>query len=1163
MRILRLNLRRYGPFTDKHLHFRTDARLHLVYGANEAGKSSALMAIGDLLFGFPDARLRNTKSRDFVHEAGALRIGAEIVARNGTALRFRRRRGNKNSLLADDLDEKALPDDALLPFVGMLGRHVFERAFGLDSHSLREGGEAMLRSEGEVGAALFAAASGLTGLAHLRKALDVEADQIFAPRASKDRSFYQALDRYQAALKTERESELKSGDWRRLNAEIDDVEAELEALKGRRLGVTLAIARLRRLRQLAPIMGAIDRATAELESLADLPELETGFVEAARAAIAGADASTGAVHAAEAARLAAQAAFEEIAPDEAVLAQADTVIELFSRRGDYLSKLQDRPRIERERDDFAEQLAGQAKRLGLESIAAMAEALPTDLLIEEGRALVETGGRLEAAIASEQGRLRNELATAQAQEAEEAASGLSDPKPLRDQLAALAPDIKQLETRDYLDDRRRDIEGKIEDGARRLVPAVTDFEELAGRPLPSRAAIEQHRATLRQLADRQNAEADRLAANLEERRGLEAQLRDLAPSQPASYDEALQAARADRDKGFAVLRQQLLSGERDPTPGETEAQLSRFEQLSTAADALADRAIADAHLTSKVVDLRDRLAGLQVSHDDLEASLAALRREETEASQRFSQIFAPSGIAPGSPDVMLEWLAGVDKLLELRREALALAGQLENIDRLGAEIHRALLPLAEAAGAPGGAALAPLALNRLVANAIDEMTERWNARLGLEGMRRATRIRIGEIEEALANLRGEEAVWTAKYRALLQNIRLPPDTSIAAARAALSAWASVPDLYREWANRTARIDGMVRDTEAFESEVRALSADLAPGLAELPPQALISRLRESAEVARAARARRGDAQRRLTGAEATLAAAATRAEEAADRRAALLVALPEGLDPLIALDRLERRESLRRHLGDQWAAFRDVAEGADEETVRAELATYDPARAPLDAEDLERQSDALHVENNKLYALLGQKQAERERLEAGSGSELAAFERRGAEVEIVASARQWAVRRIAAAMLAGAMERYRQAQSDPLMARAGELFAGLTLGAFSGLTQDYGEDDRPRLVGVRPGGAHVDIAGMSEGSRDQLYLALRLAYLQDYAARTEPVPFIGDDIFQTFDDERAAAGISALAAAAKSFQPILFTHHLSVVAIARRVLGADLDYIEL
>ena len=86
---------------------------------------------------------------------------------------------------------------------------------------------------------------------------------------------------------------------------------------------------------------------------------------------------------------------------------------------------------------------------------------------------------------------------------------------------------------------------------------------------------------------------------------------------------------------------------------------------------------------------------------------------------------------------------------------------------------------------------------------------------------------------------------------------------------------------------------------------------------------------------------------------------------------------------------------------------------------------------------------------------------------------------------------------------------------------------------------------------------------MSEGTRDQLYLALRLAYLEDYAGRTEPVPFIGDDIFQTFDDERTHAGVQALASAAGLFQPILFTHHLSVVAIARRALGDDLDYVEL
>ena len=63
------------------------------------------------------------------------------------------------------------------------------------------------------------------------------------------------------------------------------------------------------------------------------------------------------------------------------------------------------------------------------------------------------------------------------------------------------------------------------------------------------------------------------------------------------------------------------------------------------------------------------------------------------------------------------------------------------------------------------------------------------------------------------------------------------------------------------------------------------------------------------------------------------------------------------------------------------------------------------------------------------------------------------------------------------------------------MTRAGELFRTLTGGSFGGVVQDYGDDDQPRLVGVRRTGERVAIAGMSEGTRDQLYLALRLAYL--------------------------------------------------------------------
>jgi uncharacterized protein YhaN len=86
---------------------------------------------------------------------------------------------------------------------------------------------------------------------------------------------------------------------------------------------------------------------------------------------------------------------------------------------------------------------------------------------------------------------------------------------------------------------------------------------------------------------------------------------------------------------------------------------------------------------------------------------------------------------------------------------------------------------------------------------------------------------------------------------------------------------------------------------------------------------------------------------------------------------------------------------------------------------------------------------------------------------------------------------------------------------------------------------------------------------MSEGTRDQLYLALRLAYLEECADRTEPIPFIGDDPVTSFDDKRTTQGLKALAATGTHIQPILFTHHHHVVELAGAELGNIVDIISL
>src|SRR4051812_20535491 len=130
MRILHLDIDRYGPFTGKRLEFRPNARLHVVLGPNEAGKSCSLAAVTDLLFG-----IERSTSYDFLHPGKDLRIAARIAARNGDELAFARR---KTKPILADAAGATLPDDTLAPFLGGLARDVFRRAFGLDADALRK-----------------------------------------------------------------------------------------------------------------------------------------------------------------------------------------------------------------------------------------------------------------------------------------------------------------------------------------------------------------------------------------------------------------------------------------------------------------------------------------------------------------------------------------------------------------------------------------------------------------------------------------------------------------------------------------------------------------------------------------------------------------------------------------------------------------------------------------------------------------------------------------------------------------------------------------------------------------------------------------------------------------------------------------------------------------
>ena len=156
---------------------------------------------------------------------------------------------------------------------------------------------------------------------------------------------------------------------------------------------------------------------------------------------------------------------------------------------------------------------------------------------------------------------------------------------------------------------------------------------------------------------------------------------------------------------------------------------------------------------------------------------------------------------------------------------------------------------------------------------------------------------------------------------------------------------------------------------------------------------------------------------------------------------------------------------------------------------------------------------------------------------------------------------RFATLKVAATVLHRGIERYRDKNQGPILARASDLFAGLTGGSFARLQIDDDGDGRSVLLGVRPDGRLVGVEGMSDGSHDQLYLALRLASLESWLSSHEPIPFVVDDILLNFDDLRATAALAALAELSRRTQVLFFTHHRHIIDLAKDHLPRDVVFV--
>lgn len=191
----------------------------------------------------------------------------------------------------------------------------------------------------------------------------------------------------------------------------------------------------------------------------------------------------------------------------------------------------------------------------------------------------------------------------------------------------------------------------------------------------------------------------------------------------------------------------------------------------------------------------------------------------------------------------------------------------------------------------------------------------------------------------------------------------------------------------------------------------------------------------------------------------------------------------------------------------------------------------------------------------------------RARVESTGSADAARIQSRLAEVEteLADATAEFMKVHLAQELLKREIERNRQETHGPLLKRAQGLFEILTLGAYERLHPSETSGGKEVMVARRPSGRQVGVGEMSSGTRDQLYLALRIATVEQMIKTVEPMPFIADDLFVNFDDERTRAALKVLAELSKSTQVIVFSHHRSVVSTARALSedGVTVDVLEL
>jgi uncharacterized protein YhaN len=237
------------------------------------------------------------------------------------------------------------------------------------------------------------------------------------------------------------------------------------------------------------------------------------------------------------------------------------------------------------------------------------------------------------------------------------------------------------------------------------------------------------------------------------------------------------------------------------------------------------------------------------------------------------------------------------------------------------------------------------------------------------------------------------------------------------------------------------------------------------------------------------------------------------------------------------------------------AALREAGDGFSIDDLRAESALHpadeDPTRLEAAGAARRQASEAGQRAAEEASRL---RQTMEQQAEA-TGLNAAAADQQAAIASLSRTLDEALLYHTASLLLSRALDAVEQSGGSDMLRSISGIFRTLTNDLYTRVASEPDDTNKADLVMIQRDfpEERQHIEQLSEGTRDQLFLALRVAAIQDHLTSAEPLPFIGDDILQSFDDERALAALRVLTELSQHTQVIVLTHHRHVLELAEQL----------